>query len=78
MISGYTQHEDGKLEFAGRVGTGFSERLLKALSDGLARIAVKACLFFNLPAAGRGHLDPGLSGAEMRRATGLGRSSSAK
>ena len=52
-------YEDGKLKFGGRVGTGFSERLLKSLSDGLARTEVKAYPFFNLPAAGRGHLDPG-------------------
>ena len=81
VIGGYTQpecerkhfgallvgaYENGELKFAGRVGTGFSERLLKSLSDELARIAVKACPFFNLPAPGRGQLDPGLSAAEMK------------
>jgi DNA ligase D-like protein (predicted ligase) len=81
VIGGYTQpagerkhmgallvgvYEKGKLKFAGRVGTGFSERLLKALSLELDKIAVKACPFFNLPAIGRG-LDPGLTVAETRR-----------
>jgi bifunctional non-homologous end joining protein LigD len=81
VIGGYTQpggerkhmgallvgvYQDGKLKFAGRVGTGFSEKLLKALSVELNKIPVKACPFFNLPATGRG-LDPGLTVAEMKR-----------
>jgi bifunctional non-homologous end joining protein LigD len=81
VIGGYTQpggerkhmgallvgvYEKGKLKFAGRVGTGFSEKLLKSLSAELDKIAVKDCPFFNLPATGRG-LDPGLTVAEMKR-----------
>jgi bifunctional non-homologous end joining protein LigD len=81
VIGGYTQpagkrkhmgallvgvNENGKLKFAGRVGTGFSEKFLKALSVELNKIAVKSCPFYNLPAAGRG-LDPGLTFAEMKR-----------
>jgi bifunctional non-homologous end joining protein LigD len=58
--------ENGKLKFAGRVGTGFSEKLLKALSLELNRIALKSCPFSNLPITGRG-LDPGLTVAEMKR-----------
>jgi bifunctional non-homologous end joining protein LigD len=82
VIGGYTQPEgernhfgallvgvceDGKLKFAGRVGTGFSEKLMRSLSDELTGIAVKTCSFFNLPASGRGHLDPGLSATEMKQ-----------
>jgi bifunctional non-homologous end joining protein LigD len=59
-------YESEKLKFAGRVGTGFSEKLLKALSVELNKIAVKACPFYNLPATGRG-LDQGLTAAEMKR-----------
>jgi bifunctional non-homologous end joining protein LigD len=81
VIGGYTQpggerkhfgallvgvNEGGKLKFAGRVGTGFSEKLLKLLSVELNKIAVKDCPFDNLPATGRG-LDPGLTIAEMKR-----------
>jgi bifunctional non-homologous end joining protein LigD len=81
VVGGYTQpggerkymgallvgvHENGKLKFAGRVGTGFSEKLLKSLSVGLNKIAVKACPFYDLPVTGRG-LDPGLSAAEVKR-----------
>jgi bifunctional non-homologous end joining protein LigD len=59
-------YQGSKLKFAGRVGTGFSEKLLKFLSTELNKIAVKDCPFDNLPAHGRG-LDPGLTAAEMKR-----------
>ena len=80
VIGGYTQpggerkyigallvgvHENGRLKIACRVGTGFSEKLLKSLSVELNKIAVKACPFYDLPATGRG-LDPGLTAAEMK------------
>ena len=81
VIGGYTQpagerkhlgallvgvYGNGKFKFAGRVGTGFSEKLLKLLSAELNKIAVKGCPFDNLPATGRG-LDQGLTAAEMKR-----------
>jgi len=81
VIGGYTQpagerkylgallvgvYDKGQLKFAGRVGTGFSEKLLKLLSAELNKIAVKDCPFDNLPAIGRG-LDTGLTIAEMKR-----------
>jgi bifunctional non-homologous end joining protein LigD len=81
VVGGYTQpggerkhlgallvgvFQNGKLKFAGRVGTGFSEKLLKFLSTELNKIAVKDCPFDNLPAHRRG-LDPGLTAAEMKR-----------
>jgi bifunctional non-homologous end joining protein LigD len=59
-------YENKKLKFAGRVGTGFTEKLLKALSVELNKIAVNDCPFDNLPATRRG-LDPGLTAAEMKR-----------
>ena len=59
-------YENKNFKFAGRVGTGFSEKFLKALSDELNKITVKDCPFCNLPATGRG-LDPGLTTAEMKR-----------
>ena len=81
MIGGYTQpagerkhlgallvgvYGNGKFKFAGRVGTGFSEKLLKLLSAELNKIAVKDCPFDNLPATRHG-LDQGLTAAEMKR-----------
>jgi bifunctional non-homologous end joining protein LigD len=81
VIGGYTQpagkrkhlgallvgvYQDGKLKFAGRVGTGFSEKLLKVLWVELSKIALEDCPFYDLPATGRG-FDPGLTAAEMKR-----------
>jgi bifunctional non-homologous end joining protein LigD len=40
--------EDGLL-FAGRVGTGFSEKALEALYDGMQKIRRASCPFVNLP-----------------------------
>jgi bifunctional non-homologous end joining protein LigD len=82
VIGGYTDPEgsrkffgallvgffDGKkLKFAGRVGTGFSEKLLSTLYSELNKIRIDKCPFFNLPATGRNRWDQGLSAAEMRR-----------
>jgi bifunctional non-homologous end joining protein LigD len=60
-------YEDKKLKFAGRVGTGFSEKLLRTLHSGLNKIRIKACPFFNLPAPGRSRWDRGLTSAEIKR-----------
>jgi bifunctional non-homologous end joining protein LigD len=60
-------YEGKKLKFAGRVGTGFSEKLLSILFSKLDKIRVEKCPFSNLPAAGRSRWDQGLTAAEMRR-----------
>ena len=82
MIGGYTEPEgsrkhfgallvgfyEGKsLKFAGRAGTGFSEKLLRSLFDDLQKIRVESCSFSNLPAPGRNRWDQGLTAAEMKR-----------
>ena len=82
VIGGYTEPEgarkhfgallvgfyEGKtFNFAGRVGTGFSEKLLRSLFDDLQKIRVESCPFSNLPAPGRNRWDQGLTAAEMRR-----------
>ena len=46
-------YEGKKLKFGGRVGTGFSEKLLSTLYSALNKIRVESCPFFNLPAVGR-------------------------
>jgi ATP-dependent DNA ligase len=56
-----------KLKFAGRVGTGFSEKLLSTLFSKLDKIRIEKCPFYNLPAVGRSRWDQGLIAAEMRR-----------
>jgi bifunctional non-homologous end joining protein LigD len=60
-------YEGKKLKFAGRVGTGFSEKLLSTLFSKLDKIRVEKCPFYNLPAVGRSRWDQGLTAAEMRR-----------
>jgi bifunctional non-homologous end joining protein LigD len=60
-------YDGKKLRFAGRVGTGFSEKLLSTLYSELNKIRVEKCPFFNLPAVGRNRWDQGLTAAEMKR-----------
>ena len=60
-------YEGKKLKFAGRVGTGFSDKLLGSLYSELNKIRVDKCPFYNLPAAGRNRWDQGLTAAEMKR-----------
>src|SRR5271166_4399845 len=60
-------YEGKKLKFAGRVGTGFRDKLLRSLFSELEKIRVEKCPFFNLPATGRSRWDQGLTAAEMRR-----------
>jgi bifunctional non-homologous end joining protein LigD len=54
-------YEGKKLKFAGRVGTGFSEKLLSTLYSELNKIRIDKCPFFNLPAAGWNRWDQGLT-----------------
>jgi bifunctional non-homologous end joining protein LigD len=60
-------YEGKKLKFAGRVGTGFSDKLLSTLYSELSKIRIEKCPFYNLPAAGRSRWDQGLTAAEMKR-----------
>jgi ATP-dependent DNA ligase len=60
-------YEGKKLKFAGRVGTGFNEKLLRSLFSELEEIRVESCPFFKVPAKGRSRWDQGLSAAEMKR-----------
>ena len=60
-------YEGKKLKFAGRVGTGFSDKLLRSLFSELEKIRVEKCPFVNVPAVGRNRWDQGLTAAEMRR-----------
>ena len=82
VISGYTDpegsrkyfgallvgfYEGKKLKFAGRVGTGFHEKLLSTLFSKLNKIRIDKCPFFNLSGVGRSRWDKGLTAAEMKR-----------
>jgi hypothetical protein len=60
-------YEGKNLKFAGRAGTGFSEKLLRSLFDDLQKIRVESCPFSDLRAPGRSRRDQGLTAAEMKR-----------
>ena len=60
-------YEGKKPKFAGRVGTGFSDKLLRRLFFELEKIRAEQCPFFNLPASGRNRWDRGLTAVEMKR-----------
>jgi bifunctional non-homologous end joining protein LigD len=60
-------YEGQQLKFCGRVGTGFTDKLLSTLYSELNNIRVDKCPFYNLPAAGRSRWDQGLTTAEMKR-----------
>ena len=60
-------YEGKKLKFGGRVGTGFSDKLLRTLYSELGKIRVEKCPFVNVRAAGRSQWDQGLTAAEMKR-----------
>jgi len=60
-------YEGKKLKFSGRVGTCFSDKLLRSLFSELEKIRVEKCPFYNLPASGRSRWDQGLTAAEMKR-----------
>ena len=60
-------YEGKKLKFAGRVGTGFNEKLLRSLHSDLSKIHVESCPFFNVPTPGRSRWDQGLTPADLKR-----------
>jgi bifunctional non-homologous end joining protein LigD len=65
LLVGY-YGKDGLL-FAGRVGTGFSERALAALCDGMQKIKRATCPFVNLPEKRRGRFGQGITPGMMKR-----------
>src|SRR5580700_4177286 len=63
LLAGF--YEGKQLNFGGRVGTGFSDILLRSLFAELGKIRVETCSFINVPATGRSRWDQGLTAAEM-------------
>jgi bifunctional non-homologous end joining protein LigD len=60
-------YENKKLKFAGKVGTGFNEAILKSLHSRFEQIASAPCPFANLPEARAGRYGQNLTRAEMKR-----------
>jgi bifunctional non-homologous end joining protein LigD len=65
LLVGY--YASGGLLFAGRVGTGFSERALETLYGGLQKIKRPTCPFVNLPEKMPGRWRQGITPAVMKR-----------
>jgi bifunctional non-homologous end joining protein LigD len=65
LLVGYYAEEG--LLFAGRVGTGFSERALVTLYEGMQKIKRANCPFLNLPEQGPGRWRQGVTPAVLKR-----------
>jgi bifunctional non-homologous end joining protein LigD len=65
LLVGYYGKEG--LLFAGRVGTGFSEKALATLYEGMQKIRRASCPFVNLPEKGPGRWRQGITPAVMKR-----------
>ena len=65
LLVGY-RSPDG-LMFAGRVGAGFSEKLLANLYTKFQRLRVSSCPFVNLPEKSKGRWGLGITPAMMQR-----------
>jgi bifunctional non-homologous end joining protein LigD len=65
LLVGYNS-PDG-LRFAGRVGTGFSEKLLASVDAQLQKLKRSTCPFINLPEKTRGRWGLGITPAVMKR-----------
>jgi bifunctional non-homologous end joining protein LigD len=70
LLVGY--YDSSGLLFAGRVRTGFSEKVLEVLYDGLQKIRRATCPFVNLPERRSGRWGQGITPAVMKRCS-LGR-----
>lgn len=69
LLVGY--HQDGKLIYAGKVGTGFTTRTLRELGAQFRPLRRGTSPFANLPLAGRPRWGTGMSTAEMSGVTWL-------
>jgi bifunctional non-homologous end joining protein LigD len=65
LLVGYNS-SDG-LRFAGRVGTGFSEKLLASVDAQLQKLKQSTCPFINLPEKTKGRWGLGITPAVMKR-----------
>ncbi len=65
LLVGY--YENDSLRFAGKVGTGFDEALLRSLSQRMESLRRDTCPFANLPEKTAGKWSQNITPAEMRR-----------
>ncbi|WP_395746106.1 non-homologous end-joining DNA ligase [Prosthecobacter sp.] len=64
-------HADGKLQCAGKVGTGFDTEMLRTLHRQFQPLVQEKCPFANLPADTSGRWGQGITRSEMKKCTWL-------
>ena len=69
VLVGYFENQ--KLRFAGKVGTGFNERLLESLFRRFQGLRISGCPFTDLPSKSAGRWNQGITPAQMKRCTWL-------
>jgi bifunctional non-homologous end joining protein LigD len=69
LLIGY--YQNGKLLYAGKVGTGFTAKRLESLSHAFAPLVIDQCPFANLPLAHRSRFGTSMTPAVMRTVTWL-------
>lgn len=69
LLVGY--YQDGKLLYAGKVGTGFNRALLRSMHATMRKLAQTQCPFANLPMSRRPRFGRGMTRAEMNSVTWL-------
>ena len=62
-------YREGKLRFAGKVGTGFDSRRLRALHGAMSALRIERCPFADLPRARSSRWGQPITRAEMARCT---------
>ena len=60
-------YHKSNLQFCGKVGTGFNDKLLENLKDRFSGLASNSCPFVNLPEKRAGRYGAGVTAAEMKR-----------
>lgn len=58
-----------KLNYAGKVGSGFDHARLKSLYEEFRKRRIDECPFVNLPASSRSRFSPGMTASAMRQVT---------
>jgi bifunctional non-homologous end joining protein LigD len=69
LLVGY--YEGGKLRFAGKAGSGFSQRQQERLFERFQKMRTEACPFGDLPSKSAGRWSQGISPAQMKQCTWL-------
>jgi bifunctional non-homologous end joining protein LigD len=62
-------YQDKELRYCGKVGTGFSHKMLASLHEQMAKLQIGQCPFVNLPTPRQSRWGGGVTASEMKRCT---------